>query len=54
MYPQPPLNPAIPLTGQYQNDYDRWAPRIGFAYHVLPRTVIRGGAGIFRPFLVIQ
>jgi hypothetical protein len=24
---------------------------VGFAYHVLPRTVIRGGAGIFRPFL---
>ena len=51
VYPQPHLNPAIPLTGQYQNDYNRWAPRVGFAYHVFPRTVIRGGAGIFRPFL---
>ncbi len=51
VYAQPPLNPAIPLTGQYQNDFVRWSPRIGFAYNVLPRTVIRGGVGIFRPFL---
>ncbi len=54
VYPQPPLNPAIPLTGQYQNDYNRWAPRIGFAYHVLPKTVIRGGTGIFRAFLTSE
>jgi len=51
IYPQPPLNPAIPLTGVYNNNYDRWAPRIGFAYHPLSRTVIRGGAGMFRSFL---
>ena len=51
VYPQPPLNPALPLTGKYNNDYDRWAPRLGFAYHVLPRTVIRGGTGYFRAFL---
>ena len=54
VYPQPPLNPAIPLTGQYQNDYNRWAPRVGFAYHVLPRTVIRGGTGFFRAFLTSE
>lgn len=23
LYPQPSLNPAIPLTGQYPNNYDR-------------------------------
>ena len=51
VYPQPPLNPALPLTGKYNNDYDRWAPRVGFAWHVLPRTVIRGGTGYFRAFL---
>jgi hypothetical protein len=54
VYPQPPLNPAVPLTGQYPNDYDRWAPRIGFAYHVLPRTVIRGGFGMFRSFVTSE
>ena len=51
VYPQPPLNPAIPLTGQFNNDYARWAPRVGFAYHPFSRTVIRGGGGIFRAFL---
>ena len=51
VYPQPTLNPVVPLTGQFPNDYGRWAPRIGFAYHPLARTVIRGGIGIFRPFL---
>lgn len=51
VYPQPALNPAIPLTGQYQNDFDRWSPRIGFAYNPFAHTVIRGGIGIFRPFL---
>src|SRR5262249_27973403 len=33
VYPQPTLNPAIPLTGQFHNDYNRWSPRVGFAYH---------------------
>jgi hypothetical protein len=51
VYPQPPANPVIPLTGQYNNDYNRWSPRVGFAYNVLSRTVIRGGVGVFRPFL---
>jgi hypothetical protein len=54
VYSQPPLNPAIPLTGQYQNDFNRWAPRVGFAYNVRPRTVIRGGTGIFRAFLTSE
>ncbi len=27
-------------------DYNNWAPRIGFAYNVLDKTVIRGGYGI--------
>ncbi len=54
IYPQPPLNPAVPLTGKYNNDFNRWAPRVGFAYNVRPRTVIRGGAGMFRAFLTAQ
>jgi hypothetical protein len=51
VYPKPPLNPAIPQTGIFNNDYNRWAPRIGFAYHPFSRTVIRGGTGMFRAFL---
>ena len=27
-------------------DYNNWAPRLGFAYNVLDKTVIRGGYGI--------
>jgi hypothetical protein len=27
-------------------DYNNWAPRIGFAYNVLDKTVVRGGYGI--------
>lgn len=54
VYPQPILNPALPLTGVYNNDYNRWAPRFGFAYNPAPRTVIRGGVGIFRAFLTSQ
>lgn len=52
--PQPTGNPAIPLTGQFENDYNRWSPRIGFAYHLFPKTVIRGGAGLFRAFVTAQ
>ena len=51
VYPKPPLNPAIPQTGIFNNDYARWAPRIGFAYHPFSRTVIRGGTGMFRAYL---
>jgi hypothetical protein len=47
VYPQPKENPAIPLTGQFPNHYQRFAPRLGFAYRVLPKTVIRGGFGLF-------
>jgi hypothetical protein len=31
----------------YQNNYNGWGPRLGFAYKVTPRTVVRGGFGIF-------
>lgn len=30
-----------------QPDFNNWAPRVGFAWNVLERTVIRGGYGIF-------
>jgi hypothetical protein len=47
VYPQPAENPLFPLTGQFPNKYLRLAPRLGFAYQPDPRTVVRGGFGIF-------
>ncbi|HEY3616639.1 MAG TPA: carboxypeptidase regulatory-like domain-containing protein [Candidatus Sulfotelmatobacter sp.] len=47
VYPQPNENPAFPLTGQFPNQYRRIAPRFGFAWQPLERTVVRGGFGMF-------
>ena len=47
VYPQPAENPAFPLTGQYPNQFQRLAPRIGFAWQPASRTVVRGGFGMF-------
>jgi TonB dependent receptor-like, beta-barrel len=32
---------------QWNSDRNNFAPRIGFAWNVRPKTVVRGGAGIF-------
>jgi hypothetical protein len=47
VYPQPAENPAFPLTGQYPNQYRRLAPRFGFAWQPVSKTVVRGGFGMF-------
>jgi len=47
VYPQPKENPAFPLTGQYPNQFQRLAPRIGFAWQPVSDTVVRGGFGQF-------
>lgn len=46
-FPQPQANPAIPLTGQFHNTYQHVAPRLGISWAVTPKTVIRGGFGVF-------
>ena len=35
------------MTGQFPNQYQRWAPRFGFAYQPFSKTVVRGGFGVF-------
>lgn len=47
VYPQPQENPAFPLTRQYPNQYLRLAPRFGFSWQPLQKTVVRGGFGEF-------
>jgi len=47
VYPQPAENPAFPLTGQYPNQFQRLAPRLGFAWQPASKTVVRGGFGDF-------
>ncbi len=47
IYPQPQQNPAVPLTGQFPNQYQRLAPRLGFAWQAAAKTVVRGGFGMF-------
>jgi hypothetical protein len=54
VYPQPVANPAFPvvgqyhnLTGQYPNQFQRLAPRLGFAWQPMSKTVVRGGFGWF-------
>jgi len=47
IYPQPKENPEFPLTGQFPNQYQRLAPRFGFAWQPLTKTVVRGGFGWF-------
>jgi len=47
IYPQPRGNPDFPLTGQFPNQYQRLAPRLGMAWQPAEKTVIRAGFGMF-------
>lgn len=51
IFPQPKENPAIPLTGQFHNSYERVAPRLGFAWAPRSTMVVRGGFGLFYDIL---
>lgn len=47
VFPQPQKNPGFPQTGVFPNNYQRVAPRFGFALSPTARTVVRGGFGVF-------
>jgi hypothetical protein len=47
VYPQPAENTLFPATGQYPNQFKRIAPRLGFAWQPVEKTVVRGGFGLF-------
>ena len=47
VFPQPAENTAFPQTGKFPNEYQRFAPRFGFAWSPYPKTVVRGGFGVF-------
>lgn len=38
---------TYPQSTAYNADTNNFGPRFGFAYHMLPKTVVRGGYGIF-------
>jgi hypothetical protein len=38
---------TFPEGAQTETNYDRFAPRIGFAYSINPKTTLRGGFGMF-------
>lgn len=39
------------LHGAYNRDLNNFAPRLGFAWNVLPNTVVRGGYGIYYDYV---
>jgi len=46
-YPNPSGNPLVPSTQVFHNQYERVSPRLGFSYNPLPKTVVRGGIGLY-------
>lgn len=45
------LIPGKDIARQYNPDRNNFAPRLGFAYSISPKMVIRGGAGVFYGFI---
>jgi outer membrane receptor protein involved in Fe transport len=45
--PSPALAAAGLSTSQFHNDFNNWAPRLGFAWNPTERLVVRGGYGLF-------
>ncbi len=45
------LIPGKDIPRLYNPDPNNFAPRLGFAYSVTPKTVIRGGGGVFYGFI---
>ena len=52
IYPNPQGNPILPFTQTFNNQYQRFSPRLGFAYAPLSKTVVRGGIGLYYEIFV--
>jgi hypothetical protein len=52
IYQNPQGNPLLPFTQKFHNQYERVSPRLGFSYSPMPKTVIRGGAGLYYEIFV--
>ena len=42
-----PFGPFLPSEDVWKEHYNMWSPRLGFAWSLDDKTVIRGGAGVF-------
>ena len=51
VYGNPPGNP-LPISQKFNNNYQRFSPRLGFSYAVTPKTVVRGGYGLYYALFV--
>ncbi len=51
-YGNPSGNPLVPSTQKFNNQYERISPRLGFSYNPFPKTVVRGGAGLYYEIFV--
>jgi len=51
-YPNPSGNPLVASTQTFHNQYERVSPRLGFSYAPLPKTVVRGGIGLYYEIFV--
>ncbi len=45
------LTPGVNIDGLISPDRNNFAPRFGFAYSITPRTVVRGGTGVYYGFI---
>ncbi|MCU1321101.1 MAG: putative collagen-binding protein [Acidobacteriaceae bacterium] len=45
------LTPGSGIDGLIKPDHNNFAPRVGFAYSITPRTVVRGGTGVYFGFI---
>jgi hypothetical protein len=47
VFPNPKGNPLLPFSNVFHNQFQRVSPRLGLSYALGPKTVVRGGIGLY-------